>query len=173
ILGIDLLSVAPGERLDEALNKLGKKKLILVDTAGLASQDPSFSIQLSMLKRASRQKYPAGKLRTLLVLPLTNQARCLQENYEHYQSASLAGCIFTKLDECFSLGPAMSIAAIARLPVVLIADGPHIPDDLHYPDAAKLVKLAEQMARMARTRWQAAEAMANSNRQANSQQGVR
>lgn len=173
ILGVDLYTVSPGEDLAKTLIKLEKKQLVLIDTAGLASQDPSFDVQLSMLKQASRQKYSAGRLRSLLVLPLTSQARCLQENYEHYRAAGLVGCIFTKLDECFSLGPAMSIAALTRLPVALIADGPHIPDDLHYPEVGKMVKLAEQMARMARTRWQAVEASALTQRQASSQHGVR
>ena len=176
ILGVELHTVAPGEDLAATLETLtGKKKkrLVLVDTAGLASQDPSFQGQLSMLKQACTRKGSGPRMRCLLTLPLTSQGRCLQENYEHFKPAGLAGCIFTKLDECFSLGPAMSVAALTRLPLVMIADGPKIPDDLHYPDAGKLVRLAEQMARMARTRWQAAEAMSLANRrQTGSQQGV-
>jgi len=174
ILGVQLHSIAPGEDLSLVIEQLyvkERKKLVLVDTAGLASQDPSFPVQLSMLKQASVQRGKAPRLRCLLTLPLTSQGRCLQENYEHYKEAGLAGCIFTKLDECFSLGPAMSVAALTRTPVVMVADGPHIPDDLHYPDAGKLVKLAEQMARMARTRWQAADANRFSNL-SSSQHGV-
>jgi flagellar biosynthesis protein FlhF len=119
-----------------------------------------------MLKQAG-----AG-LSKLLVLPLTSQGRCLQENFEHFKAAGLSGCIFTKLDECFSLGPGMSIAALGHLPVTLVTDGPHIPDDLHYPDAMRLVNLAEQMARMARTRWQAAEALNMATQQTSFQHGV-
>lgn len=155
ILNVDLHKVRSTQELQEALLKTRDKSLVLIDSAGLASQDPHFQPQLSILKKARA----AIKLKTLLVLPLTSQGRCLQENYEHFKAAGLAGCVFSKLDECFSLGPAMSVAALTRLPVSLITDGPHIPDDVHYPDAHKLVSLAEQMARMARTRWQAAEAM--------------
>ncbi|WP_221799039.1 flagellar biosynthesis protein FlhF [Oceanobacter mangrovi] len=175
ILGVQLHSVTPGNDLAPLLDQLvgkEKKRLVLIDTAGLASQDPAFPQQLSMLKQASECQVKAARLRCLLTLPLTSQGRCLQENYEHYKEAGLAGCIFTKLDECFSLGPAMSVAALTRMPVVMVADGPRIPDDLHYPDAGKLVKLAEQMARMARTRWQAADAMRSPARQAGSQHGV-
>lgn len=172
ILGVDLYTVAPNDDLGATLMKLGNKRTVLVDTAGLASQDPSFREQLAMLKNVCGLNTPLGRMRCLLTLPLTSQGRCLQENYEHFKPAGLAGCIFTKLDECFSLGPAMSISALTRLPLVLITDGPHIPDDVHYPEAGKLVRLAEQMARMARTRWQAAEAMSLANRQTGSQHGV-
>lgn len=153
LLGVTLHKVHNEKELKNALLKTQDKKLVLVDSAGLASQDAHFQTQLSMLKRAG------SGLKKLLVLPLTSQGRCLQENYEHFKAAGLVGCVFTKLDECFSLGPAMSVAALTQLPVTIVTDGPHIPDDVHYPEADKLVKLAEQMARMARTRWQAAEAM--------------
>jgi flagellar biosynthesis protein FlhF len=166
LLGVEMHVVAAGGDLAKTIDGLKNKKLILVDTAGLASQDPHFGVQLTMLKQAG------PRLKKLLVLPLTSQGRCLQENYEHYKAAGLVGCVFTKLDECFSLGPALSVSALTHLPVTLVTDGPHIPDDVHYPDADKLVKLAEQMARMARTRWQAAEAMNFANQQSSVQHGV-
>lgn len=166
ILGIEMKVVNQGGDLAKTLQTLRHKKLVLIDSAGLASQDPHFSTQLSMLKQAGEN------VRKFLVLPLTSQARCLQENYEHFKSVGLDGCVFTKLDECFSLGAGMSVAALTRLPLALVTDGPHIPDDLHYPDAARLVSLSEQMARMARTRWQAAEAMSLATQQQSFQHGV-
>ncbi len=166
ILGVTLYVVPVNGDLNKVLDGVRDKKLVLVDSAGLASQDPHFAAQLSMLKQAG------ARLKKLLVLPLTSQGRCLQENYEHFKAAGLAGCVFTKLDECFSLGPAMSVSALTQLPLTLVTDGPHIPDDVHYPDAEKLVKLAEQMARMARTRWQAAEAMSFATQHSSIQHGV-
>lgn len=166
ILGVEMKVVLQNGDLAKTLSTLRNKKLVLIDSAGLASQDPHFSSQLSMLKQAG------ANVRKFLVLPLTSQARCLQENYEHFKPAGLSGCIFTKLDECFSLGAGLSVAAMTRLPLTLITDGPHIPEDLHYPDTARLVKLAEQMARMARTRWQAAEAMSMATQQHSFQHGV-
>jgi flagellar biosynthesis protein FlhF len=158
IMEVPLHIVPPNGNLAELLESLQDRKFILIDTAGLASQDPHFSVQLSMLKQVGR------KVKTLLTLPLTSQARCLQENFEHFKDAGIDGCVFTKLDECFSLGQAMSIAAVTRLPVHMVTDGPHIPDDIHFPDAKKMVRLAEQMARMAQTRWQTSElSSANSN----------
>lgn len=151
IMEVPLLVLEPNGDLGVMLDQLADKKFILIDTAGLAIQDSHFPIQLSMLKGAG------DRVKTLLALPLTSQARCLQENYEHFKPAGIDGCIFTKLDECFSLGEAMSIAAVTRLPIHMVTDGPHIPDDIHFPNAAKMVRLAEQMARMAQARWQTSE----------------
>lgn len=166
ILGVEMKIVQQGGDLAKAYEEVSNRKLVLIDSAGLSSQDPHFSEQLSMLKQVGKS------LKKLLVLPLTSQARCLQENYEHFRPAGLDGCVFTKLDECFSLGAAMSVAALTRLPVTLVTNGPHIPDDLHYPDGQHLVKMAEQMACLARTRWQAAEAMNMATQQTSFQQGV-
>ncbi len=151
IMEIPLMVLEPNGDLSAMLDQLADKKFILIDTAGLASQDPHFSVQLSMLKGAG------NRVHTLLALPLTSQARCLQENFEHFKPAGIDGCIFTKLDECFSLGQAMSIASVTRLPIHMVTDGPHIPDDIHFPNAEKMVRLAEQMARMAQARWQTSE----------------
>ena len=151
IMEVPLLILEPNGDLLALLDQLSDKKFILIDTAGLAIQDPHFSVQLSMLKKAG------NKIKTLLALPLTSQARCLQENFEHFKPAGIDGCIFTKLDECFSLGQAMSIASVTRLPIHMVTDGPHIPDDIHFPNAEKMVRLAEQMARMAQARWQTSE----------------
>ncbi|MBE0482280.1 MAG: flagellar biosynthesis protein FlhF [Bacterioplanes sp.] len=157
LLGVKWYRAPQDGDLDGLLEKTRQCQLVLIDSAGLASRDPHFPAQLTMLKEC---KYPVTKL---LALPLTSQGRCLQENYEHFKSLGLSGCVLTKLDECFCLGPAMSVAALAKLPLTLVTDGPHIPDDIHFPQAEKLVKLAEQMARMARTRWQAADAMSVAN----------
>jgi len=151
IMEVPLIVLEPNGDLSAILDQLSDKKFILIDTAGLAIQDSHFSVQLSMLKGAG------NRVRTLLALPLTSQARCLQENYEHFKPVGIDGCIFTKLDECFSLGQAMSIASVTRLPIHMVTDGPHIPDDIHFPNAEKMVRLAEQMARMAQTRWQTSE----------------
>ncbi|MBQ0729227.1 MAG: flagellar biosynthesis protein FlhF, partial [Oleispira antarctica] len=63
IMEIPLLVLEPNGDLSAMLDQLSDKKFILIDTAGLAIQDPHFSVQLSMLKQAG-----AG-LSKLLVLP--------------------------------------------------------------------------------------------------------
>lgn len=166
LMGVSMHVLPPEGDLNKLLQQLKDKEFILIDTAGLSIQDPHFSVQVSMLKSA------AHRIKKLLTLPLTSQARCLQENYEHFYDAGLDGCLFTKLDECFSLGQALSVAAVAQLPINMVADGPHIPDDLHFPDAKKLVGLAEQMARLAQSKWQAKTAEKRQQKQQSIHNGV-
>lgn len=147
ILEVELKVVPPTGDLNKALQELKDKKLVLIDTAGLSAQDPHFSTQLALLRRTGM------KVRKLLVLPLTSQARNLQENYRQFKLLGLSGCIFTKLDECFSLGAALSVVIRGQLPITLVANGPHIPQDIQYPNAKKLVRLAQRMTNNAYTKW--------------------
>lgn len=142
ILGAQCLAIPQGGDLGKVLSSLKKKRCILIDSAGLSVHDPHFSEQLSMLKNVPHA------VQNLLVLPLTSQMRCLQESFQSYAPLSLAGCVLSKLDESFSLGSGMSLAALNRLPIAYVTDGPHTPDDIRRPDAEKLVHMAEQMARL-------------------------
>ena len=141
ILEVELKVVPINGHLKAELKKLGDKKLILIDTAGLSAKDLCFSTQLEMLKETGL------RVKKFLVLPLTSQDRCLQENFQRYKNLGLYGCILTKLDECFSLGGAMSAVVEANVPITLMTNGPHIPHDIHYPNAQKITKLAFRMAR--------------------------
>ena len=147
ILGVELKIVPTAGSLKDTLATLQDKKLVLIDTAGLSPQDAHFSTQLAKLRQTGK---PVKKL---LVLPLTSQLRNLQESYRHFKLVGLQGCIFTKLDECFSLGGALSVAIRAQLPLTLVANGPHIPQDLHQADVKKLVKLAQRMTNSAYNEW--------------------
>ena len=154
ILGVDFKIVPANGSLNKVLDELKDKKLVLVDSAGLNSQDPQFEAQMTLLKSSAR-------VRKLLVLPLTNHSRSLEETYQLFKPLVLSGCIFTKLDECFSLGAALSVAALSFLPITLVTDGPHIPDDIHYPEAQKLLKASKQMGQLARSNWQDQRQMAS------------
>lgn len=155
ILGVELKIVPAAGSLKTTLQSLKNKKLVLIDTAGLSAQDPSFSTQLAKLRQTGHA------VKRLLVLPLTSEQRNLQANYQQFKLAGLQGCIFTKLDECFSLGAALSIAIRGKLPISLIANGPHIPQDIQQPNAKKLVKLAQRMTNNAYTEWHKEQQLQN------------
>lgn len=139
ILGVPLKIVAPAGDLTAALAELSDKKMVFIDTAGLSKNDPHFATQLALLRKTGL------RVRKLLVMPLTSHARSLQENYRQFKLVGLAGCVFTKLDECFSLGGAVSLAIRGQLPVHFVTNGPHIPQNIQRPDAKKIIKLAQRM----------------------------
>ena len=139
ILNVPVTQVEPGESLLEALEPLKKKKLVLIDTAGLPSADPALRQQLDALA--------AGDLRArnYLVMAATSQEQVLRATYQSYRRCGLAGCVITKLDEALSLGEILGVLVSEKLPLAYLADGPRIPDDLHTPRSHQLVSRAVRM----------------------------
>lgn len=136
ILNVPVTYVDPGQSLAAALEPLLRKRVVLIDTAGLQASDPALRMQLDTL---------AGRgiaAKNYLVLATTSQKQVLTAAYHSYKRCGLAGCILTKLDESASLGDVLSLAISFRLPVAYLTDGPRIPDDLHLPRGHQLVTRA-------------------------------
>jgi flagellar biosynthesis protein FlhF len=57
----------------------------------------------------------------------------------------LAGCIFTKIDECLSLGEIISIAIQNGLPIGYITNGQRVPEDIDVADSSSIIEQAEQL----------------------------
>ncbi|HEK1690470.1 flagellar biosynthesis regulator FlhF [Pseudomonas putida] len=136
ILNVPVTYVDPGQSLGQALEPLLRKRVVLIDTAGLQASDPALRMQLESL--ASR----GIASKNYLVLATTSQKQVLTAAYHSYKRCGLAGCILTKLDETASLGDVLSLAISHELPVAYLTDGPRIPDDLHLPRAHQLVTRA-------------------------------
>ncbi|MFK3816850.1 flagellar biosynthesis protein FlhF [Pseudomonas sp. NPDC089407] len=136
ILNVPVTYVDPGQSLAAALEPLLRKRVVLIDTAGLQASDPALRMQLETL---------AGRgiaAKNYLVLATTSQKQVLTAAYHSYKRCGLAGCILTKLDETASLGDVLSLAISHELPVAYLTDGPRIPDDLHLPRGHQLVTRA-------------------------------
>lgn len=136
ILNVSVTHVDPGQSLTQALAPLARKRVVLIDTAGLPATDPALKMQLETL--ASR----GVKARNYLVLAATSQSQVLKAAYHSYKRCGLSGCILTKLDEAASLGEVLGLAIGQHLPVAYLADGPRIPDDLQIPRSHQLVSRA-------------------------------
>ncbi len=136
ILGVSVTQIDPGQSLLQALAPLSKKRVVLVDTAGLPGNDPALRLQLESLAS------PRIKAKNYLVLAATSQSQVLKAAYHSYRRCGLAGCILTKLDEAASLGEVLALAIGQQLPVAYAADGPRIPDDLQVPRSHQLVSRA-------------------------------
>ncbi|WP_120995445.1 flagellar biosynthesis protein FlhF [Stutzerimonas urumqiensis] len=136
ILNVSVTPVDPGQSLTQALAPLARKRVILIDTAGLPASDPALRMQLEALANRNIRS------RNYLVMAATSQSQVLKAAWHSYRRCGLAGCILTKLDEAGSLGEVLGLAISQRLPVAYLADGPRIPDDLHLPRSHQLVSRA-------------------------------
>jgi flagellar biosynthesis protein FlhF len=136
ILNVPVTLVDPGQSLTQALAPLARKRVVLIDTAGLPANDPALRMQLESL---------AGRgvnAKNYLVMASTSQGQVLKAAYHSYKRCGLVGCIVTKADEAASLGEVLGLAITQRLPVAYLTDGPAIPDDLHVPRSHQLVSRA-------------------------------
>lgn len=136
ILDVPVTLVDPGQSLTQALAPLTRKRVVLIDTAGLPGNDPALRMQLETL--ASR----GVNAKNYLVMAATSQSQVLKAAYHSYKQCGLSGCILTKADEATSLGEVLGLAIGQRLPVAYLTDGPRIPDDLHVPRSHQLVSRA-------------------------------
>ncbi len=136
ILDVPVVQIDPAQPLGKTLQPLARKRLILVDTAGLPAGDAMMRMQLETL--ADR----GIKSKNYLVLAATSQSQVLKAAWHNYRRCGLAGCILTKLDEAGSLGDVLGLTISQHLPIAYLADGPRIPDDLQLPRSHQLVSRA-------------------------------
>ncbi|WP_191600687.1 flagellar biosynthesis protein FlhF [Marinomonas algicola] len=140
ILGVPVVVVNEYSDLNDVLDKYADYSLVLVDTAGMNPRDRNLERQLLMINRAR------PNLKKLLVLPCTSQRQVLKTVVDVYSKVRLDGCVLSKLDESASLGEAISVIVEENLPVVYVADGQRIPDDIQPARSHNLVSRAVYVA---------------------------
>lgn len=140
IIGCTTRKAQSSEELAEQLFQLRHKRLILIDTAGFSQRDSRLIQQLGQF--SSGQMQPVRKY---LVAQANTQYPALQRIIEAYNSVKLDGCIFTKVDECYSLGEVLSVAVEQQLPVSYVTDGQQVPEDIKVADAKSLVSAAAKL----------------------------
>ena len=138
LLGTRVFPAHDAESLREVLDVLRGRRVVLVDTAGVAGSDPRLRQQMELLRAA-------GEVRTCLVLAANAQAQALDAMVRAFLPQQPQACILTKLDEAPSLGGALSALIRHRLPLDYTADGQRVPEDLTAADARVLVCRAAQV----------------------------
>ncbi|WP_396627733.1 flagellar biosynthesis protein FlhF [Marinomonas mediterranea] len=136
ILNVPVEVVNEYSDLNEVLDKYSNYSLVLVDTAGMNPRDRNLERQLKMMQKAR------GYLKKLLVLPCTSQRQVLKTVVDVYSQIQLDGCVLSKIDESASLGEAISVVIEEGLPVMYVADGQRIPDDIEPARAHNLISRA-------------------------------
>jgi len=120
--------------LQDLLELLSNKRMVIIDTAGLGQKDPRIQEMMELLAAPSIKK--------LLVLNAGSHGDTLDEVFQAYRNTALHGVILSKVDEAAKLGPAVD--ALIRHQVVLrgLCTGQRVPEDWQRPDAAALVRMS-------------------------------
>ena len=132
IIGSKVHAASTPDELTGLLDRLGSKKLVLVDTEGISQRDLDISARLAAFERSERP------VRTYLTLSAATQQAGLDEIVSQFSQVPLAGAVITKIDEAGQLGCVMSTVIRNKLPIAFMSDGQRIPDDLHSAAKRKL-----------------------------------
>lgn len=139
ILGIPVDSAASREELAALLQEHARKRLVLIDNAGLSQRDLRLAAQLSDLACIPL-------IRSYLVVSAGSHPAGLDEIFRAFGRARLQGCVVTKLDEAVTLGPVLGALVRHQVPLVYACDGQRVPEDIHPAATLDLVQRAEALA---------------------------
>ena len=136
ILDVPVRVVDENHSLEEVLQSLRNKRLVLIDTAGMSASDPQGLVQMQMLSSVT------VRLKKLLVLSCSSQRQLMRSAFDNYRELGLNGCVLSKTDESGSLGEALTLAIEKQLPIAYVTDGQKIPDDIGIAKRHDLVSRA-------------------------------
>ena len=141
LLGVPVHVPERFEALPELLSRLGRQRLILIDTPGTSVRDAQLTARLAVLAECGPQ------IETALVLAASTQAGAIEETVKRFSPLKPASCLLTKLDEAASLGGVISALIRARLPVSYVSEGQRVPEDLAPARALELITQAVRFAK--------------------------
>ncbi|HET9978688.1 MAG TPA: flagellar biosynthesis protein FlhF [Burkholderiaceae bacterium] len=134
ILGVPVHTAHDRASLEDLLELLAGKKMVLIDTAGMAQRDARTRELLEMLSHRSIQK--------LLVVNASAQGETIEDVLISYRAAACRGVVLSKIDEAVKLGPALDAIIRHKLSIVGVANGQRVPEDWHRLSASALVQRA-------------------------------
>jgi flagellar biosynthesis protein FlhF len=134
ILGVPVHTAHDRASLEDLLELLAAKKMVLIDTAGMAQRDARTRELLDMLGHRAIQK--------LVVVNVAQQGETIDDVLVAYRASLARGVILSKMDEAVKLGPALDALIRHRLKVVGVANGQRVPEDWHRLSSHALVHRA-------------------------------
>jgi flagellar biosynthesis protein FlhF len=134
ILGVPVYTAHDRASLEDLLDLLSAKRMVLIDTAGMAQRDERTRELLDMLGHRQVQR--------LLVINATSQGETIEDVISAYHAAQCRGVVLSKLDEAVKLGPALDALIRHKLKVLAVGNGQRVPEDWHRLAGATLVQRA-------------------------------
>lgn len=126
--------ISPAQ-LDAALERHADRDLILVDTAGRSPRDCVCIEELASFLTAERgfEKH--------LVLSAVTREKELLDTIEQFGRLGIDRTIFTKLDECRTLGVLLNVQISNPAPLSFLTNGQRVPEDLLQIDRETVSRL--------------------------------
>ena len=134
ILGVPVHTAHDRASLEDLLELLSAKKMVLIDTAGMAQRDGRTRELLEMLAHRSIKK--------ILVVDASSQGETIDDVIINWKASSCTGVILSKIDEAVKLAPALDALIRHKLKNIGVANGQRVPEDWHHLSANALVHRA-------------------------------
>jgi flagellar biosynthesis protein FlhF len=134
ILGVPVHTAHDRASLEDLLELLAGKKMVLIDTAGMAQRDGRTRELLEMLSHRSIQK--------VLVVDASSQGETIDDVVVSWKASQCKGVILSKIDEAVKLAPALDALIRHKLKNIGVANGQRVPEDWHRLSANALVHRA-------------------------------
>ncbi|MDE2081858.1 MAG: flagellar biosynthesis protein FlhF, partial [Burkholderiales bacterium] len=134
ILGVPVHTAHDRASLEDLLDLLAGKRMVLIDTAGMAQRDSRTRELLDMLSHRA--------INRLLVINASAQGETIEDQLAAYAAGNCRGLVLSKLDEAVKLGPALDAMIRHKLKVLAVANGQRVPEDWHRLSAHALVQRA-------------------------------
>jgi flagellar biosynthesis protein FlhF len=134
ILGVPVHTAHDRASLEDLLDLLSAKKMVLIDTAGIGQRDARTRELLEMLSHRAIQK--------LLVVNAAAQGETIEDVMISYHGASCRGIVLSKIDEAVKIGPALDAIIRHKQRIVGVANGQRVPEDWHRLSGQALIQRA-------------------------------
>jgi flagellar biosynthesis protein FlhF len=134
ILGVPVHTAHDRASLEDLLDLLSVKRMVLIDTAGMAQRDTRTRELLEMLSHRA--------IKRLLVVNAASQGETIEDVIVSYRASTCHGLVLSKVDEAVKIGPALDALIRHKLRICGVANGQRVPEDWHRLSASALVQRA-------------------------------
>ena len=134
ILGVPVHTAHDRASLEDLLDLLSSKKMVLIDTAGTAQRDSRTAELLDMLAHKN--------IKRILVVNAAQQGETIEDVVGAWRGTEAQGVILSKLDEAVKLAPALDTVIRHKLRVLGVTNGQRVPEDWHRLSSQALVQRA-------------------------------
>jgi flagellar biosynthesis protein FlhF len=131
IIGVPVATLRDSEDLAAKIQTLGQRHIVLLDTTGVNQRD------IRMLEQSQLLQQGAPEVKRILVVSSTTDLRTQEDVILMHQQAarsaqggSILAALITKTDEAAQLGPAVDCLIRHQLPLMFLANGQRVPEDL-------------------------------------------
>ncbi|AOU98457.1 flagellar biosynthesis protein FlhF [Acidihalobacter yilgarnensis] len=135
LLGVPVYQADDAEALTKIIAGQTDKRLILVDTPGIAPRDARLTVELQALASIP-------DIRLYLVVAANAARDVLGETVRRFGRVPLSGAILSKFDEAEALGASLSALIRAGLPLSYLGTGQRVAEDLEPARVQRIVSQA-------------------------------